>query len=392
MSKDVSIIIERGTEQIGGCCTLIKYGHTCIAIDIGSELPGKNGIDLYVPELMEGSDCECKGLFLTHYHGDHIGEICKLADGIDIYSSKTTKQVMEAYQMHMGEHCPFCVDMDRIIEMQYGSSIVVGEFTVTPIASDHSAIGSVMYLIEVGGKRILHTGDFRLHGKRKYKLLEAVNHLGNIDLLITEGTTLTRQTDEDPWDEGRVKWELKRLYSKYKYVFVLVSSTNLDRLQMVSEQVERGRYFIVSRFQKQLMELAEELDECVFQKPLYYSEFLNEKMRKHGFVMVINSSDSCIRLMEEYFRYYEQESCLIYSMWSGYLEYENIKRVSDIAGYRMFHVHSSGHVTVDDLNGFIDAINPEKILVIHTESNSKENIKLVDRIISVKDGEPIIIS
>ena len=57
----------------------------------------------------------------------------------------------------------------------------------------------------------------------------------------------------------------------------------------------------------------------------------------------------------------------------------------------MFHVHSSGHVTVDDLNGFIDAINPEKILVIHTESNSKENIKLVDRIISVKDGEPIII-
>ena len=79
-------------------------------------------------------------------------------------------------------------------------------------------------------------------------------------------------------------------------------------------------------------------------------------------------------------------------MWSGYLEYDNIKRVSDIAGDRMFHVHSSGHVTVDDLNGFIDAINPEKILVIHTESNSKENIKLVDRIISVKDGEPMIIS
>ena len=41
-----------------------------------------------------------------------IGEICKLADGIDIYSSKTSKQVMEAYQIHMGEHCPFCVDMD----------------------------------------------------------------------------------------------------------------------------------------------------------------------------------------------------------------------------------------------------------------------------------------
>lgn len=392
MSKDVSVIIERGTEQIGGCCTLIKYGQTCIAIDIGSVLPGKEEADLRVPELMGDSACECKGLFLTHYHGDHIGEISKLAKYIDIYSSKTTKQVMEAYQKYMGEHSPFCIDMNRFIEMQYGSSVVVGEFTVTPIASDHSAIGSVMYLIEVGGKRLLHTGDFRLHGKRKYKLLEAVNHIGNIDLLITEGTTLTRQTNEDTWDEERVKQELKRLYSKYKYVFVLASSTNLDRLQIVSDQVERGRYFIVSRFQKQLMELAEKLDECVFQKPLYYSDFLKDKMRKRGFVMVINSSESCVRLMEEYFRYYEQESCLIYSMWSGYLEYDNIKRVSDIAGDRMFHVHSSGHVTVDDLNGFIDAINPEKILVIHTESNSKEKIKLKSRIVSAKDGEQVIIS
>ena len=57
---------------------------------------------------------------------------------------------------------------------------------------DHSSYNSVMYLIEGEGKKILHTGDFRMHGRRRYAFLKSLNKIGKVDLLITEGTTLTR--------------------------------------------------------------------------------------------------------------------------------------------------------------------------------------------------------
>jgi ribonuclease J len=391
MSKELSVVVERGTKQIGGCCTIIKYGQSCIAIDIGSELPEQEQNVLYVTELMGESESRCEGLFLTHYHGDHIGEISKLNNNINIYASSATKRVMDLYQKHMGIHSPFCVDMDRITEIEYGSPVTLGEFVVTAIASDHSAIGSVMYLIEVGGKRILHTGDFRLHGNRKNQLMDSIKNIGKIDLLITEGTTLTRKADKEEWDEERVRQELEKFYDIYKYVFVLASSTNLNRLQIISEQVKQRKYFIVSSFQRKLIDLAEELGECKFNKPLSFGNNLINKMEKYGFVMLVNSNATCEELMEYYFSNHAEDSCLIYSMWSGYMEYENVKRICDIAGNKMFFAHSSGHVTVEDLNGFIDIVNPTKVIVIHTESDAKENIIRNDRIIEAKDGEKIMV-
>ena len=52
-----------------------------------------------------------------------------------------------------------------------------------------------MFLIEAKGKRILHTGDFRLHGfrgKATPKLLS--QYAQGIDVLIIEGTQLLRDT------------------------------------------------------------------------------------------------------------------------------------------------------------------------------------------------------
>jgi len=44
---------------------------------------------------------------------------------------------------------------------------IAGPFTVTPIPTDHSAFDAYMLLIEGAGKRILYTGDFRCHGRKR---------------------------------------------------------------------------------------------------------------------------------------------------------------------------------------------------------------------------------
>ena len=73
--------------------------------------------------------------------------------------------------------------------------IKFGDITVTPYVVDHSALDAYMFLIEAGGKRILFTGDFREHGiagenETLEKLLNT--YIGEVDILITEGTMLSR--------------------------------------------------------------------------------------------------------------------------------------------------------------------------------------------------------
>ena len=72
----MQVIIHRGTHQIGGCITQIRSDKgTRIAIDIGQNLPskGKNKLDeIDIPGLTSGN-MDFKAVFVTHYHGDHIG-------------------------------------------------------------------------------------------------------------------------------------------------------------------------------------------------------------------------------------------------------------------------------------------------------------------------------
>ena len=85
----MKVRIHRGTNQIGGCITEIESNcGTRIIIDIGENLPKPNGEVL--PEIeVEGLTTEparYKAVFITHYHGDHIGLYSKVLKEIDIYT------------------------------------------------------------------------------------------------------------------------------------------------------------------------------------------------------------------------------------------------------------------------------------------------------------------
>lgn len=385
MNEEVTVVVHRGSQQIGGCCTTISYQSFQIAIDLGSPL--EEGSTLRISGLTEG-ERRYDALFLTHYHGDHIGEADKILDDVPIYMNACAKEITLAYQKHMGRHCAYHFSERQIQTIEENVPLKVGAFTVTAIPSDHSAVGALMYLIEVGGKRILHTGDFRLHGRRRDVLLEKVQNLGGIDLLITEGTTLSRST-EVSWDEEKVKEELEKMYRRFKYCFVLASTTNLDRVQTISEPVESGKYFLVNSFQYEMMQIAEKYKMCWFKKKTPCVKKVREKMENLGFTMVVSADDKNRALMEYYFQEYPNQTCLIYSMWSGYKEKENIKQLCDMARDKLFHIHSSGHVALQDLNRFIEVINPTKIMVIHTDCKDKSLISFSERIITINDNERI---
>ena len=151
-----------------------------------------------------------------------------------------------------------------------------------------------------------------------------------------------------------------------------------------------GKYFIVDEFQKDLIDIAVANENYDIKKVLKYGNNLYENMKKCGFVMLIRESNS--RLYKEYMTKFPDETCLIYSMWSGYLKYPEIKKLIDIAGNNWKIIHSSGHVVLSDLNEFIDIIRPDKIAVIHTDVDNVKGLECTGNVMDIKDGVPFIVS
>lgn len=91
------------------------------------------------------------------------------------------------------------------------------------------------------------------------------------------------------------------------------------------------------------------------------------------------------RIME---KYKDKNPVVIYSMWKGYLEQDNIKEFLD--GYKRFDMHTSGHADSEAIKMVIDTVQPDIVIPMHTEV-PEAFLKLVGnrKVILAKDEEII---
>ncbi len=192
----MQIKVYRGTHQIGGCVTEIKTDVARIIIDMGEELPSTNRkIQMLEIEGVTSGTPNCNAVLITHYHGDHVGMFENVLPNIPIYMGKVAKQIYGVVQgilkNKLNKGNPEKVDLFK--EFTVGKPLYFGNIKVTPYMVDHSAFDAYMLLIEADGKRILHNGDFRMHGAMGDKMPNVFEkYCKNIDVLITEGTMLSR--------------------------------------------------------------------------------------------------------------------------------------------------------------------------------------------------------
>ena len=169
----MKLTIHSGTNQIGGCITEIESGGYKVFIDFGEQLPGTEVKELSLIVGLTGGDISKSALFITHYHGDHIGKICDTVADLPIYVGKTALDIFKCLETRL-THIPDRKEAEkhkRIVErietintFEPLQKIIIGKITVTPLLVDHSAFDAYMFVIEADNKRILHTGDFRGHG------------------------------------------------------------------------------------------------------------------------------------------------------------------------------------------------------------------------------------
>ena len=362
----MEIIIHRGTHQIGGCATEYRTKITRIFIDFGSELDSQNAKPLDIEGVTKGN-INCDAVFFTHYHGDHMGHVDIINKDITLYMGKAAKQIATIFNNRTKSYHPDRINGIKTFEA--GKTVTVGDIRITPYLVDHSAYDAYMFKIEADGKTVLHTGDFRTHGFRGKGIMPTLKrYVGKVDALVCEGTTLSR-TDSKCETENELKSRIKTVLEENKYVFVVCSSTNIDRIAGICSVIPRGKYCICDKYQLSVIEYVREYTGgksslYKFEKALYYGDNLDEKMLNRGFCMFVRAGNpEHKRIME---MYKDKNPVVIYSMWQGYLKQDNIKEFLD--GYKRLDMHTSGHADINAIKMVVDIVNPEVVIPMHTEA------------------------
>ncbi|MCM1233903.1 MAG: MBL fold metallo-hydrolase [Ruminococcus flavefaciens] len=422
------ITIYRGSHQIGGCVTEIKTGEHRIIIDMGANLPGSKVDNVMSDEELLNTvfnDKPCDGVLFTHYHGDHTGLYKKIPQDIPLYIGSTAKKILEILTEKL-DSIPGTVDkglpriqkMNSYIPAQRIESF--GDIVVTPFIVDHSALDAYMLLIEAAGKKILFTGDFRDHGiigERNTLEKTIKEYIGEIDILITEGTMLSR-IDEAKWNPIQTEEDLgrraKELFKANKESVILVSSTNLDSIMEFYHALPHEMGFVCDAYQAKLMLAAMEDKRKYYKKyrpemidgaprPIYIvgdMEGLGVKqncqeadfssLKKTGFTMLARENNwRFAKIMKKF-----PDPLIIYSKWTGYLEGEHADStlIDFIGNHRMEKLHTSGHAYVETIEKLIRLTNPKVIIPMHTEcadsfSSIETFVKYQNRVKVLEDGE-----
>lgn len=378
--------------QIGGCVTVIEHDGCKIVIDLGSNLPGNSNVEFSrekIAEITEGANA----VFYTHYHGDHIG----LHHFVDIkvpqFIGAGAKDVMICKYKTLAKHGDYSKEIQSVESMlpylvgkpiKYDGS---EKIKVTPYLVSHSAFDAYMFTIECNGLKILHTGDFRKHGYLGKGLFPMLSkYVGEVDLLITEGTMLGRK-QETVITENDIKLNVINAM-KHKHVFALCSSTDIDRLASFHAACkEMEREFVVDSYQKEVLDVftkhAGEKSNLfsfdkVFELHLYKNEKVARFLKNKGFLMPIRSG--MLPIVKNTIEYYQlEEPWVIYSMWSGYAdegrEYANddIIAIRKLFGDRILDgshagFHTSGHADVETLSEICSILKPRiGVIPIHKE-------------------------
>lgn len=396
----MKIIIHRGIDQIGGCITEIATNKARILIDLGQNLPDGEGAvndDLASREAIEKITQGIDAIFYTHYHGDHLGLFHYVPDETPQYIGEVAKQVALCKHRQLSyikgreelskEEIGKLEKMGDLIPEQI---VNVGDIKVIPYFVSHSAYDAYMFLIEADGKRVLHTGDFRGHGYLSKGLLPTIKKLilsqGKVDFLITEGTMLSR-SGERVMSENELQREAGEIMGRYKNVFVMCSSTDMERLASfyAANKNLRNRPLICDRFQKNVLEIftksaGNHTSLFRFDKAYDFSPTntkLMDWMEDKGFCMFVRATDK----FKDYYqtlisRLHPNDTVLIYSMWKEYINDSGkhaIQRYIDFVSMfpHIEKLHTSGHASTEFLAEVCNLANPALgIIPIHSEDSA----------------------
>ena len=408
----MTLTIHRGTHEIGGSCVEICSDKTKILIDLGMPLDYDRRSREEQTEIRHNAEEWCKGvdaLFLSHAHADHYGFLDLLPQDTPIYATEETFAML-ALDGILGD------DPTKHLEkhpLKSGQSCEVADIKVTAYIVDHSAYGACAFLIECDGKRILYSGDIRLHGVKGvlYKNLPK-----DVDYLLLEGTNILRAKSNPT--ERDIEKQFIEAFNDAPDALHLVwcSAKNIDRICALFRACIRcGKTLSIDPYTANVLAAVAQLNPKIptattaEQMKVYFphrlTKRLTEQNQKH-YILSLNpkqnkvSYDDFARSPEHYvmlvrpttLTYLQRIKApcirLIKSIWNGYWDEPSTER---FRGWVEEHceavkdIHSSGHADTQSLQRIVEFVRPKTIIPIHTDAPKQfcdifvnNNVKCLD--------------
>ncbi|MEY9524062.1 ribonuclease J [Bradyrhizobium japonicum] len=410
----VRLTVHRSTQEIGGNCIEIAASDGRLLLDIGRPLDAAGGATDLLPATLDLGGPPA-AILISHPHQDHYGLLQAAPAGWPVFSGGATEKLIKLTAAIIGE--PITRGFNTWTN---GHPFAVGPFTVTPFLTDHSAFDAYMLLIEVEGKRILYSGDFRVHGRKASLVSRFMSAPPQaIDVLLLEGTNLG--IDKPSMSEDALEREFQHLFERTSgRVFVAWSAQNIDRtVTLYRACLKTNRTLVVDLYTAEVLELLAEyanLPRPGWQqiKVVITSAFADlyrakgredfvARMAGHSVAAHhLNDTKShwVVMTRKSLIRDYARRNVIpgpddawSWSMWRGYLDGEDgqaTKAWFTANGARACHLHTSGHASPDDLRRFAQAMRADRVVPIHGAAwdTHADGVAAIRRL---RDGEPLII-
>ncbi|ABV38243.1 beta-lactamase domain protein [Shewanella sediminis HAW-EB3] len=424
-----SVTILRGADTIGGGCIKINHREDSIVLDYGAPLMDNTGrtldADLVAnPSIENGILLDIQqqdtkpplAYLLSHAHPDHYGLLGSLPKSSMIYLSDSSYSMMTIGNLFYPEPLRFD-SLEQCRQFSPGKPFQIGPFTVKAFLMDHSAFGACSLLVEVDGKQVFYTGDFRGHGRKSRVSDYIYANVKQPDLMLIEGTTLDGGHSQQFPTEASVEEAMVAAFSERDQpAFVTASGSNIDRIVSLYNATKRtGKKLVIDLYQLYLLESLKKYSpglpphkndhiKVIFpqsQLAIIKAEFGDDFLRhshRHVNLNKLKDANYVFRIspyaMAPYFDVFIEKGVkpkLIYSMWLGYQSKQpKFAEMADKCQESWQYVHTSGHAYLEHLQNFSSKIAPKVLVPVHTLNSDKflndfENVRLV------KNGEKIVL-